>query len=322
MKKVILAFICAIILFAQNEEVYVFDDNFATQTNNVKIAVVIDKKKFFKFLSPLMNSLNSYLIYKNTNYDLKLFDINDDLNEITQKYPDIIYFTTEKEKIYSLKDYNASFYVPTFNSYDFNQTFENVYFGLIDFKAQIFKLAEYIDDNKAVVIHYKGTIPQKLLTYENELNLSLDIMDFPKIKYYKLRNRYIFFNTSTSKTAQILAQITYKNLKTKLQLATQINYDPLLIAITQPHDTKKLIIANSILNLPTDLEDTNLNLKTDIKFNWLNYSTSALANKIYNKQTNDDEFYLNDFKIYMFNHQINYSTKIYRILNNGFKTIE
>jgi len=323
MKKIILTFICALFLFAQNEEVYVFDDNFVSQNNKVKIAVIIDKKKFFKFLPSIMNSINSYLIYKNANYELKLFDKNENLTSIIEDFKDIIYFTTQKEDVYNLKEYNASFYIPTFNSYDFNQSFENIYFGLIDFKSQIKKLAEYIDDDKAVVIHSKGMIPQKLLQYENELNLTLDIMEYPNIKYYKLRNKYIFFNTSTSKTAQVLAKIsTYKRLNTKLQLTTQINYDPLLIAITQSHDVKKLIIANSILNVSTDLEDTNQNLKTDIKFNWLNYATSALANKIYNKQTDEDEYYLNDFRIYMFNNQINYETKLYRILNKGFKPIE
>ncbi|WP_457563273.1 hypothetical protein [Caminibacter pacificus] len=356
MKKIIALLFTAILVFAQtevivepdNEQVEVFDDNFVSQKVSVNVAVVIDKKKFFKFIPSIMNSINSYFIYKASNYHIKLFDIDANLSQITQNYKDIVYITTDKQKIEELKNYDAHFYVPTFNASDFKTTnqqplennettanpfeyteeensikqLDNVDFGLIDFKSQVNTLAQYIDDNYAIAINSKGTIPQKLLQYESELNIMLDTYDFPNIPYYKLKNHYIFFNTSASKTAQILAQITYKNIETKLQLATQIDYDPLLISITQPQDVEKLIIANSILNIPIDLEDTNMNLNSDIRFNWLNYDISILLNKIYNKQTNDDEYYMNDFHVYIFDHQINYNTKLYQIINGAFKPIQ
>ena len=106
-----------------------------------------------------------------------------------------------------------------------------------------------------------------------------------------------------------------------MEFSAQINYDPLLIEITQPQDVEKLIIANSILNVPDILEDYNQLLNSDIEFNWLNYSSTLLANKIYNQSTNTNEFYLNDFRLYIFNNQINYKTKLYQIVNNSFRAI-
>jgi len=328
MKKLMFLFLC-VFLFAQdvivvgdNADVEVFNDNFAVEKRNIKVAVVMDKKKFFRYIPLIMNSLNSYFIYKNDDYELRLFDKKNNLEKITQDFSDIIYFTTNKEDIYKLKDYNATFYVPTFNSYDFNETFNNIYFGLIDFKSQVNKLAQYITDDYAIAINSKGTIPKKLLQYEMELNITIDFYNFPRVPYYRLRNKFVFLNTSASKTAQILSHLTYKNIITKLQLSSQINYSPLLITITQPQDVEKLIIANSILKVPMDLEDINQNLYTDIKFNWLNYAISVLANKIYNLQTQSDEYYMNDFNLYIFNHQINYKTKLYKIINGAFKSVE
>ena len=322
MKKIVFLFLTVLTLFAK-EEVFVFNDNFVSEEQKVKLALVIDKKKFFRILPSIVNSINSYFIYKNVDYNLKVFDLNDSLNEITKDYKHVIYFTTDKNEVYKLKDYNASFYLPIFEANDFNETFENVDFGLLDFKQQIRKLFSFIPNaDKAVVIHYPGSIPQKLLNYEYEQNVSLEVFDYPNIPYYKLKNNYVVFNTPPSKTALILAQLTYKNLDTKLQLSAQINYDPLIIAITQPQNTQKLVIANSILNVPKDLEDINLNLFSELKFNWLNFVINALVNKIYNIQTQQDEFFLNDFGLYIFNHQISYKTKLYQIINRGFKAIQ
>ncbi len=317
MKKLIVL-IALVFSFVKAQEIEYFNDNFVSQQTNVKLAVVIDKKKFFRFIPSIMNSLNAYFIHKGDKFHIKLFSITDDLNTITNSYKDIIYITTNKDDIYKLQNYDATFYIPTFHKDDFNQTFENVYFGLIDFNGQIKKLAQYLDSDTANVVHTKGMIAQKLLNYEYALNINLNVFNFPRIPYYKMRNRYVFFNTSASQTAQVLAQLTSRNIHTKLQFAPQVDYDPLLITITQPQDTQKIIIANSILNLPVGLEDTNMLLSSDIRFNWLNYDISILANKIYNKQTDQDEWYMNDFKIYMFEHQTQYETKLYRIFKGAF----
>ena len=305
------------------EEEIVFEDNFITLKPHLSVCAVINKKKFFKFMPSILNSLNSYLLYKNVDYDLSLYDISENLKEITKNCSDVIVYTLDKNYINSLKEYNdTNFYIPIFNKEESDTSASNLFFGGIDYKKQIKRLAQYIDDYTAVAINENTNLSKKLFKYENELNLTLIPYEYPNINYYKLKNRYIFFNTRTAKTAQVLSKITYKDIKTKLQLAPQINYDPLLIGITQPNDVRKLIIANSIINPPLLIEDYNLLIGSDIKYNWLNYASNILLNKIYNLQTGGEDFYMNDFKTYIFDNQILYKIKLYQILNGAFKEVE
>ncbi|GAB6045318.1 DDE transposase [Caminibacter profundus] len=301
-----------------------FEDNFISIKPNIKVCVLIDKKNFFKFTPSIINSLNAYLINKNVEYNISVFNIDKSLEEVTKECEDVLVYTLDKNYIKSLNEYNNTrFYIPVFHKkdIDFNTT-SNIYFGGIDYKAQIDKLAKFIDDKKTVAINENTSISNKLFKYENELNLKILSFTYPKINYNDLNNSFIFFNTSAGKSAEILSNITYKEIETKLQLATQIDYDPLLIGITQPEDIKKLIVANSILNPPILIEDYNLLVNSDIKYNWLNYDSSILLNKIYNIQTNEDKFYMNDFKLYIFNNQVDYKTKLYQIINGAFKLIE
>ncbi|QCT95156.1 hypothetical protein FE773_08115 [Caminibacter mediatlanticus TB-2] len=305
------------------EENINFDDNFVSLNPNVNICVIINKQKFYKFLPSIINSLNSYLLYKNIDYNISVYDINTSLESIKEKCSNIFVYTLNKDYIYSLSEYNnTNFYIPIFNKEDLNISSKNIYFGGIDYKQQINKLSDYIDDNKAIAINDNTTLSNKLFEYETNLGIEIIPFDYPKINYLFLNNKFIFFNTAAGKTAQILSQITAKEIDTKLQLSSQINYDPLLISITQPEDIKKLLIANSILNYPVSLEDINLLLNSDIKYNWLNFSSSILLNKVYNLQTGGDEFFINDFQTYIFDNQIQYKTNLYQIIDSGFKKID
>ncbi len=304
------------------EEEIVLEDNFVSLKPHVKVCVVINKKRFFKFVPSIINSLNAYLIYKDVDYELKVFDINESIEKINGECNDTIIYSLNKKYIQNLSEYNNSkFYIPIFNKKEIETNTTNLYFGGIDYKEQINKLAEFIDDNKAISINENTNLSNKLFKYENELNLTIIPYEYPNINYNDLNNSFVFFNTRTAKTAQVLSKITYYELETKLQLASQINYDPLLIGITQPDDVKKLIIANSIIHPPLLIEDYNLIINTDIKYNWLNYASNILLNKIYNNQTGEENFYMNDFKTYIFDNQILYKIKLYQIINGAFKEV-
>jgi predicted esterase YcpF (UPF0227 family) len=108
----------------------------------------------------------------------------------------------------------------------------------------------------------------------------------------------------------------------KLFLTTQIGYNPFLFSLIDKEDNKKIVLANSILNINSIIEDNNLNLNSDINFNWLNYTTSVLLNEIYLLETDEDTHFLNDFDLYIFNNQVEYKTNLYKIYQNGFMKIE
>ena len=297
----------------------VLNDSFKSLKPKINIAIVINKTIFKRYISSLMNSINTYFLNKEISYNIELFDTKS-INKALKKYHNIIIYSLDINQTLIKENNQTNFYFPAINKKDINFSSNNLYLGGLDYKQQIDKLSSFITDTQVVSIISNTLISKKLLLEENS-SFNVLIMKYPKINYKELEDKFVFFNTSAPKTAQILSSISNQDITTKLNLTTQINFDPLLIALTQPQDTEKLIIANSILNVPAILEDYNQILNSDIRFNWLNYSTNILLNKIYNLATNEDKFYMNDFDTYIFNNQIEYKTKIYQIIDNSFREV-
>ena len=295
-----------------------FNEDFAIQNTKVSFAVIINKAKFFKFVPSILNSINAYLIQKGVDFNVTVYNNNVNISTIPQKY--IIDIETNKSKISSFKNYNKTFFIPTFNKDDFNESFENIYFGGINFKKQLNQFNGFIN-SRLITISQKSQISQKLLEYEKENPFFIKNYNVSNINYDRLDNSFVILNTDTSKSAQILSKITSKNIKPLLIFSPQLCYSPSIIFLTQPQDTEKLLIANSILNPPSNIEDYANLLNSDIKYNWLNYATDILVNKIYNMQNNSDIFYMSDFYIYIFDNQINYHTKLYQIKKGTFKEV-
>ena len=294
-----------------------FDASYVTLKNKANLAIIINKKRFFKYLPSIINGINAYFIQKGIDFNISVYDT--DVNISLIPYDDIIYFSTKN--LEDLSNYKKTFYLPLVNKNETNQTSHNIYYGLIDFKNQIDKLKEFIN-KKAFIIHDTTYISNKILNYEKNISYIEQIYTFPKIPYWKLNNSFLIFNTPASKTAQVLSILTQKEINTTLNLSPQLGYDPLMILLTQPKDIQNLIIANSIIDPPLLINEyTNL-LNSDIKYNWMNYATLILANKIYNKQNNEELFFMSDFNIYIFYNQIDYKVKLYKIINSSFKEVQ
>jgi hypothetical protein len=300
------------------ENIETFNENFYSQNAKVSFALIIDKQKFFKYLPSIINSVNAYLIQKGVDFNVTIYNKDINISKLPQQY--IIDIETNKSKILSFKDYNKTFFIPTFNKNDFNQTFDNIYFGGLNFKKQIDLFNDFIN-NKLFTISQDNQISKKLLKYERKNPFFIQNYYFPNINYQNLNNSYIILNTDTSKSAQVLSNITSKDIEPLLIFSPQLCYSPSIIFLTQLKDRKKLIIANSIINPPIEINDYATLLNSNIRFNWLNYATNILANKIYNMQNDEDLFYMSDFHIYIFEHQIYYKTKLYKV-DTSFKEVK
>lgn len=297
--------------------------------NKIKIAVVIDKEKFFKYLPSLINSIDAYLLNKDTSFEVKVFNMDknlSNLDEITQNYNNIFIYETNPEIVNELNNYpDNSFFLPIINKnqVDLNSS-SNIFFGGLNFDTQIKKLSSFVEDESYIIkessmlsdlttdIEKNIIYPEKILIYP--INYKAEIKD--------LNNSYVFLNTNVVNTAQILSNFTYYEIKPKLILSTQINYNPLLFSLTTPEDYKSLIIASSLLLPDIRLLDVNMNLGSNLKFNWLNYTTSALLNKMYVDETDEYPYFLNDFNLYIFHNQVDYKTKLYKIFDNGFIEVQ
>ena len=299
------------------EEIFV--NSIKTLKPSVDVAIVIDKKLFNPYLLSIINSLNSYFIYKKVDFNLSVYDINE--TDEALKHKNIIYYTYNTNILNSLTPYTQNnFYFPLINKNDTEINTTNFYFGGIDYISQLNKLSELIEQNNIIAINDGTLTSQKLYSLESQF-FEVTPMGFHEINYEDLNNSYLFLNTSPQKSVQILSDLYYKNINPKLILSTQINYSPILIALTQKEALNKLIVANSIINPPLELTDINRLLASDIKFNWLNYSASVLCNDIYNKFSEGDQYFMNDFSLYIFNNQINFKTKLYQVVFKAFKEI-
>ena len=104
-------------------------------------------------------------------------------------------------------------------------------------------------------------------------------------------NSSFFINTPIIKSGMILSQLTLYDTNATNVLSTQINYDPLLLSMTQYIDRKNMIIANSITEHNNILIETNSLLNNDIVYDWINYTTTVGIDYFYSLITNEERTY-------------------------------
>ncbi len=88
-----------------------------------------------------------------------------------------------------------------------------------------------------------------------------------------------------------MSQLTLYDTNATNVLSTQINYDPLILSMTQYEDRKNMIIANSITQNNNILIETNSLLGNDIVYDWINYTTTVGVDYFFNLATREDREY-------------------------------
>lgn len=104
-------------------------------------------------------------------------------------------------------------------------------------------------------------------------------------------NGSFFINTPIVKSGMVMSQLTLYDANATNILSTQINYDPLLLSMTQYVDRKDMIVANSITENNNVLIETNSLLGNDIVYDWINYTTTVGVDYFFHKITNEDREY-------------------------------
>jgi SRSO17 transposase len=129
-------------------------------------------------------------------------------------------------------------------------------------------------------------------------------------KYLKeneeIDNGSFFINTPVIKTGMIMSQLTLYDVNETNILSTQINYDPLILSMTQYIDREKMIIANSITEQNNVLIEANSLLHNDIVYDWINYSTTIGCDYFYKLITGEER----EYKLPMQDNQILYQVQL------------
>ncbi|MEA3522685.1 MAG: hypothetical protein U9R50_06895 [Campylobacterota bacterium] len=269
---------------------------------SLRIALLLPHKQIGRYAYSTSNAVFAYLLSQNIDYELKSFQIENESSQaiaqalnkiILQGYDYLIApLTIQGSQNLIKQTQDLTVYIPTVNKSDLNITQSDIYFGGIDYKAQIDKLMSYSCD-PLVVYYDQSTLGETLkektrdayLLHEGE-SLTKHIYSYgidqrtSNLKKQLHENKKIdfgtfFLNTPIVKSSMIMSQITLYDVNTTNILSTQINYDPLIFSITQAKDRKNMIIANSI-NIENNvmIEANNL-LNNDISYDWINYATTV-----------------------------------------------
>ncbi|MEN4044991.1 hypothetical protein [Sulfurimonas sp. NWX367] len=242
-------------------------------------------------------------------------------------------------------DPNVNIYFPTMNKKDVHTVSSSLLFGGIDYKQQskmllheavsplvIFsdksqtgrKLAFYQEDeflHPCADINDTMYYNDEISVYNEDVNLSEEKKVFTyfisrrttNLERYLKENKDIvnasfFVNTPIIKTGMILSQLTLYDVNATNILSTQINYDPLLLSMTQYNDRKNMIVANSITKDNNILIETNSLLGNDIVYDWINYTTTVGIDYFYAQITGEER----EYNINLLDNQMMYDIELLR----------
>jgi hypothetical protein len=299
--------------------------------DTMKIAVLLPTRVIGRYSIFVTNAVTAHLLAENDRFVLKTFDSGDESeaglqealkNIIREGYAYCIAPVT-LEGANNLARINSALniFIPTVHQSSVETFNPMLTFGGIDYKKQIDTLKSFIK-KELYVFDEAGQVSQTITDY------AIQSTDLPitrlTIKNHIVKYNAIFdaipmddsssalLNTQPVKTSLLLSQFTYHDLNISSILSTQINYNPILLSLTQSSDIQNFYIANSITTKNAKIEEFNSLLHNDIVFDWINYSASILSDVITNFIKDDYTGKSKAFSLMLHDRQIQYPVDIYK----------
>ena len=292
-----------------------------TLKKEVKIALLLPYKKIGKYASTTTNAVFAYLTTKSSAFELKSYkieseskkDIQEALDKIQNDGFSYVIAPLTQEGADAVSEINPSIniYFPTIHKDTANSNSNYLFYGGIDYKSQIDMLLK--EASPTLVLFFdESDISKSLASYESEQfkqreydsfsddNKNIIEYSIPSrttnLQHYlkdneKIQKASFFINTPIIKTGMIMSQLTLYDTNATNILSTQVNYDQLLLSMTQYDDRKNMVIANSITEQNTLLIETNSLLGNDIVYDWINYTTTIGVDYFFNQITNEGREY-------------------------------
>ncbi|MBN2870622.1 MAG: hypothetical protein JXK04_06680 [Campylobacterales bacterium] len=309
----------------------------------VKIAVLSSSKVIGKYSQSVYNvSLATLMSCKHEGYELKHYVIPDEsagaisaaLNTIAQEGMDAILAPLTSGGVKNLLEQRPALpvFVPTVHKRDFPYAPDNVVFGAIDYERQIEALLPYMSesiaifyDSSAVGNQLKASTEEVFLSHKRDKKT---ISSYPvdpkgeKIVAHLSRpasfsKKSIILHIPVVKSALLTAHMTFTGVKERNILSTQINVDPSLLTLTQYNDRKNMILANSLVEFPADIYETNILMNNDIVFDWVHYAASVGIDYLVSALTSTPRHYT----MRISNAQVLYSIELLRAKEFGFEPL-
>jgi len=268
-----------------------------------KIALIYPSKVVGPYAKTTVNTLTSYLLYLNLPFKLETFDsIDESVENINtqisllkeQGYEKVIALYTQAGfEVLNIHDdlYDLEIYFPLINKNEIVTQKDNFVFGGISYTRQLELLHSVASQNNSM-FYVESYIGNKLKdAYTSIFGMDVNIKEIERAnnqyKYImddeRLKESTVMLNTPIIKSSIIMSQLTAYEVNPIAILSTQINYNPLLIKLTQDIDRTNFFVVNSIGKSDDYLQEyTNL-LEADIVYNWVDYSSLVGVNYLINK---------------------------------------
>lgn len=311
--------------------------------SQIKIALLIPKKIVGRYSVASIDTILAYLMTRGGDFNFKVFDsgaedaldLSEAYNKIEQqKYDFIIAILTQvgTQNLIQNTHISRPTYIPTvnINQINFARLPNNLYFGGIDYRAQmqaIVTLAnsdpivEYDDDSLVGSILgdilndmdsniiYKDTVSsQQAATFAKNLKKQEDF----------LQDSVVVLNTPVVKSGLLLSQMALSKSKPSKFLSTQINYNPSLLMLVQPRDRKNLYIFSAIGATNQRLIEYGALLSSDLRYDWVNYSTAIGVEMFFDFQYPKTTKFFSEL---INNQQVQYTNTLYKGIGAVFEPV-
>ncbi len=333
----------------------------------VKMAMILPDKLIGRYAHTTSTAAFAYFLTRDRPFSLKTFQIDDESPEAIEKVLDAIKeqgftyviapVTLQGARVIVEKEDELSIFFPTIHKDDLSTAPENIYFGAIDYRAQIEKLISRAS-SPLIVMYDVSSKGKKLLEMTKESYLENDkpfhisnrqqdaietkvpyradlepqekkVIAYgidktqSSLRQYFDKNEKIaygsfFLNTPLIKSTMILSQLSLYEVAVTNVLSTQINYDPLVLSMTQTKDRNKLYIANSISIQNDTLVQANTLLSNDIVYDWINYASTIGVDLFYNQITGEKRLY----ELPLVENQVVYPVAIVQPAKSHFNLID
>lgn len=280
----------------------VVDNQIEIDTTKVKmkVAFLYPSSLVSKYAKSSIGTVSGYLSHQNSDYELMVIDTESESSaSISSAFEKVrnaniknviaLFTPSSIGTLNSVVSNDLKVYLPLIEKRDVSSSNSSLIFGSISYDNQIKKLTDYSSSNN-VMFYQDSYLGSKLRKSYDSLvsdvryrkEISKNENNFKGIVTGAgLSNSTLFLNTDIVKTSMILSQLRSYDVYPKVVLSTQLNYDPLLMTLTQNQDREKLIVANSIDVVDKELRDEISTFGGNIQYEWVDYSTLVGINYLY-----------------------------------------
>ena len=308
--------------------------------DKLEVALIIPRKTIGKYSTTTIDTILSYLAFRDIDFRFKVFDsIDENPANLTkaidslsaEKFNFVIAVLSKESSLNILQNLNLPTYIPTLKKPTNWDGKDNIIFGGIDYDAQIALLLKEVNRNTLIAYNDDSALGamigkslesqvaqngkfnfiQEVVTNKDAANFSANLTK----RRGSIANGNIFLNTRIIISGLLLSQIgLLKSMPNKI-FSTQVNYNPAILSLLRGINTKNFIIANSIGRADSRLIEYGGLLSSDIKYDWVNYSTALGTDFFLSKMKDDIRRYFSED---IDDSQVAYKTQLYGISNGAF----